>query len=72
MLLNLLSANIRVLSYFFFLFLAICSNFLMIPVDKEKIKVKLALTIPTDVPITLVNKIIDIPLVAALKIIRIL
>ena len=34
----------------------------MIPVDKEKIKVKLALTIPTDVPITLVNEIIDIPL----------
>ena len=43
----------------------------MIPVDKEKIKVKLALTIPTDVPITLVNEIIDIPLVVALKIIKI-
>ena len=44
----------------------------MIPVDKEKIKVKLALTIPTDVPITLVNKISDIPLVVALKMIKIL
>ena len=44
----------------------------MIPVDKEKINVKLALNIPTDVPITLVNKIIDIPLVVALKIIKIL
>ena len=44
----------------------------MIPVDKEKVKVKLALTIPTDVPRTLVNKIIDIPLVVALKVIRIL
>ena len=72
MILNLLSANIRILSCFFFLFLVICSNFLMIPVDKEKIKVKLALTIPTDVPITLVNEIIDIPLVVALKIIKIL
>ena len=41
----------------------------MIPVDREKIKVKLVLTIPTDVPITLLNKIIDIPLVVALKII---
>ena len=41
----------------------------MIPVDKEKIKVKLALTITTDVPITLLNEIIDIPLVFALKII---
>ena len=44
----------------------------MIPVDKEKIKVKLALTIPTDVPIALVNKIINIPLFIALKIIKIL
>ena len=40
----------------------------MIPVVKEKIKVKLALTIPTDSPIVvLVNKIIDTPLVVALK-----
>ena len=39
----------------------------MIPVVREKIKVKLALTIPTDVTITLVNEIIDIPLVVALK-----
>ena len=44
----------------------------MIPVDKEKTKVKLALTIPTDVLITLVNEIIDIPLVVALKINKIL
>ena len=53
MLLNLLSANTRILSCFFFL--VIFSNFLMIPVDKEKIKLKLALTIPTDVPIAIVN-----------------
>ena len=33
----------------------------MIPVVREKIKVKLALTIPTDVSITLVNQITDIP-----------
>ena len=46
------------------------SNFLMIPVDKEKIKVKLALIIPTDAPITLVNEIIYIPLIVALKIIK--
>ena len=44
----------------------------MIPVDKEKIKVKLALTIPTNVPITPVNEIIDIPLVVVLKIIKFL
>ena len=42
----------------------------MILVDKEKIKVKVGLTIPTDIPITFVNEIIDIPLVAALKIIK--
>ena len=39
----------------------------MIPVVKEKIKVKLALTIPTDLPIVLVDEIIDTPLVVALK-----
>ena len=42
----------------------------MIPVVKEKIKVKLALTIPTDSPIVLVNEIIDTPLVEAFKIIN--
>ena len=31
----------------------------MIPVDKEKIKVKLALVIPTGAPIAVVNEIID-------------
>ena len=45
----------------------------MIPVVKEKIEVKLALTIPTDSPIVvLVNEIIDTPLVVALKTIKIL
>ena len=44
----------------------------MIPVAKEKIKIKLALTIPTDSPIVLVNEIIDTPLVLALKTIKIL
>ena len=44
----------------------------MIPVVKEKIKVKLALTIPSDLPILLVNEIIDTPLVVALKTFNIL
>ena len=53
--------------------LVILNNFLTIPVVKEKIKVKLALTIPTDSPIVvLVNEIIDTPLVVALKTINIL
>ena len=72
MLLSLLLANIRTLSCFFFLFLVIFSNFLTIPVVREKIKVKLALAIPTGAPIILVNEIIDTPPVVALKTIKIL
>ena len=48
------------------------SNFLIIPVVREKIKVKIALAIPTGAPITLVNEIIDTPPVVTLKIIKIL
>ena len=48
------------------------SNFLMIPVVREKIKVKLTLAIPTDATIVVVNEIIDIPPFVALKIINIL
>ena len=44
----------------------------MIPVVIEKIKVKLALTIPTGAPIAVVNEIIDIPPIVALKTINIL
>ena len=45
------------------------SNFLTIPVVREKIRVKLALAVPTGAPRTLVNKQID---VVALKTIKIL
>ena len=48
------------------------NNFLIIPVVREKIKVKLALAIPTSAPIILVNEIIDTPLLVALKTIKIL
>ena len=43
------------------------SNFLIIPVAREKIKVKLTLAIPTGAPTTLVNEIIDTAPVDALK-----
>ena len=43
----------------------------MIPFAREKIKVKLALAIPTGATIVVVNEIIDIPPVVALKIINI-
>ena len=74
MLSSLLLANTRILSrfFFFFFFLVIFNNFLTIPVIREKIKVKLALAIPTGPPIIHVNKIIDTPPVVALKTIKIL
>ena len=55
MLLNLLLANIGILSCFFFFFLVVLSKFLMLPVVKETIKVKLALVIPAGTPMILVN-----------------
>ena len=57
---------------FFLFFLVIFSNFLTIPVVREKIKVKLALAIPTGAPTMLVKEMIDTPPVAALKTVRIL
>ena len=72
MLLSLLLANIRILSCFFFFFLVMFNNFLVIPVVKEKIKVKLALAIPTGAPTILVNKQIDTSPAVALKTIKIL
>ena len=68
---SLLLANIRILSCFFFLFLVIFSNFLTIPVVREKIKVKLALAIPTGAPITLAYEKIQ-TLLVALRTVKIL
>ena len=56
----------------FLFFLVILNIFLVIPVDREKIKVKLALAIPTGAPTILVNEQIDTPLVVALITIKIL
>ena len=72
MLLSLLLANIRILSCFFFLFLVIFNNIFIIYFATEKIKVKLALAIPTGSPTILINEIIDTPPLVALKIIKIL
>ena len=72
MLLSLVLASIRILSCFFFLFLVIVSNFLTIPIVREKIKVKLALAIPAGAPTIFVNEIIDTPLLVALKTTKIL
>ena len=72
MLSSLLLASIRTLSRFFFLFLVLLSNILIIPVIREKIKVKLALAIRTVAPATLTDKMIQTPLLVALKTIKIL
>ena len=70
MLSNLLLANIIILSCFFFLFLVMRSNFLIIPVVKEEIKVKLVLAIPTGPLTTLVDEMIQTPLLVAFKTIK--
>ena len=57
---------------FLFFFLVIFNNFFIISVVREKIKVKLALAIPTGAPTIVVNEIIDTPADVALKTIKIL
>ena len=59
MLFSLFLANIRIVSCFFFLFLVTLSNFLIISVVKEKIKVKLASAILTGTPTTLTEEIMQ-------------
>ena len=56
----------------FLFFLVIFNNFLVVPVDREKIKVKIAIAIPTGAPTILVKEQIDTPPVVALKTIKIL
>ena len=67
MLLNLLLANIRILSCFFFWFLVTLSNFLIIPVVKENTIVNPALAIPTGAPTTVSRETIQTPPVVANK-----
>ena len=67
---SLLLANIRILSCFFFLFLVMFCNFLIGPVVREKIRVKLAPAIPTGAPTTLAEEIIQTRPLVALNIIK--
>ena len=53
------------------MFLVILSNFFIIPVVKKKIKVKLAVAIPTGAPATLPDEMIHTPQLVALKTIKI-
>ena len=54
----------------FLFFLVILSNFLTIPVVREKNKVRFALAIPTGASTILVNEIIDTPPLVALKTVK--
>ena len=54
------------------MFLVILSNFLIILVAREKIKVKCALAIPIGAPKTPADGMIQTPLLVALKAIKIL
>ena len=48
------------------------SNFLIIPVVREKIKVKLALAVPFGAPTSLADQMRETPLLVKLKTIKIL
>ena len=48
------------------------SNFFIISLVRENIKVKLVLAIPTGAPTTLADEIIQTPLLVALKTVKIL
>ena len=65
MLFNLRLANIIILLCFFFLSRVVFNSFFTIPVASENVRLRLALAIPTGVPITVANDVIEIlPLVA--------
>ena len=68
---NLLLASIKNSLCFFFLFFVILSNFFIISVVKEKIKVKLAPAIPIGASTTLTEGIIQTPLIVAVRTIKI-
>ena len=65
MLFNLILANITILLYLFFLFRVVFNSVFTISVANENVRLRLALAIPTDVPITIANDAVEIlPLVA--------
>ena len=70
MLFSLLLANIRIYRAFFFSFLVMLSNFFIIPVIKEKVRVKIAPAIPTGPSTTFKEEMIKSPPLVALKTIK--
>ena len=71
MLFRLLLANIRIYRAFSFsFFLVMLSNFFIIPVIKEKVRVKIAPAIPTGPSTTFKEEMIKSPPLVALKTIK--
>ena len=70
MLFILLLANIKIFTYFFLLFFVMLSNFFIIPVAKEKVRVKIAPAIPTGPSTTFKEEMIKSPPLVALKTIK--
>ena len=68
---SLLLPKTRNLSCFFFFFLFVLSNFSIIPIVKEKTKVKLVPAIPSGAAKTLAGEIIQIPPLAAERTIKV-
>ena len=65
MLFNLLLADIPIFLCLFSLFLVVFNNFFTSPEDNENVRLRLALAIPTGVPITVENDAIEtLPLTA--------
>ena len=71
MLLSLLLDNIRILLYFFYLFLVVLNNLVIIPAAKENTIVNPALVIPTGAPTTVAWETIQTPPVVAERTIKI-
>ena len=64
MLFNLLLAKIKILLCFFFLFHVVFNSCFTIPVEIENVRLRLALAIPTGVPVTVANDAIEmLPLI---------
>ena len=55
---------------FFFLFRVVLNSFFAIPVDNENVRLRLALAVPTAVPITVANDVIEIQQLAVDKAIK--
>ena len=66
------SKHKNLIMFFLFVSFVILRKALIIPVIREKIKVKAALSIPTGAPTTLADEMIQTPLLVPLRTVKIL